>query len=280
MSVARTARMVASRAYRRLHPTPAEAAWRRIVREADRSPRYTAGRLRLLDLDVEYPDAQSLAPQWHDLFVRETLAFDPGTDEPRVLDCGANVGLATLWIRRAFPRARVTAFEADPVIARMLAANLARNGCADVEVVAAAAWRGGGTLVFRREGSDSGAVDEVGADTEGERVRVPAVRLRDWVAGSRVDLLKLDVEGAERVLLGDLADVLDRVRALHVEVHDFDAARRLLPGCLEILSAAGFTYALDDFAVADWRQGTRPSGPFRHARSGWIVLVRAWREPR
>ncbi|MGE3188483.1 MAG: FkbM family methyltransferase [Vicinamibacterales bacterium] len=278
MSVVREARALASRVYHRLRPTPAEAAWRRIVHEAERSPRYTAGRARLLGLDLEYPDATSLAPQWHDLFVRETLAFAPGTDAPRVLDCGANVGLATLWIRRAFPRARVTAFEADPRIAQTLRANLDRNGCADVEVVAAAAWREAGTLLFRREGSDSGAVDEVGADTEGERVRVPAVRLRDWVADDHVDLLKLDVEGAERVLLVDLAVVLDRVRALHVEVHDFDPARRLLPACLERLSAAGFTYALDDFAVADWRKGTRPPGPFRHARGGWVVLARAWRE--
>jgi hypothetical protein len=146
-------------------------------------------------------------------------------------------------------------------------------------VVAAAAWRETGTVMFRREGSDSGAVDLVGADTPGEPVVVPAVRLRDWVAGSAcVDLLKMDVEGAELVLLRDLEDVLDRVRAMHVEVHDFDAASRLLPECLQRLTGAGFTYALDDFGVADWREGTRSSGPFHHARSGWVMLVRAWRE--
>ncbi len=278
MSAWRLLRSLASRAKRRLRPTPAEAAWRQIVAAGARAPRYSAGRLSLCGLDIEYPDALSLAPQWHDLFVRQTLAFTSATDAPRVLDCGANVGLATLAVKRAYPRARVTAFEADPAIAAVCARNLARNGAGDVQVVAAAVWREAGEVAFRQEGSDSGAIEGVAADTRGTSVTVPAVRLRDFVVREPVDLLKLDVEGAEWVLLEDLEGALDHVRALHVEVHDFDPATRLLPRCLALLERARFTYALDDFAVAGWRpEGTR-RGPFRLAVPSWIVLVRAWRD--
>ncbi|MGE3274102.1 MAG: FkbM family methyltransferase [Vicinamibacterales bacterium] len=269
---------LAARAWRHLRPTPAEAAWHRIVRDADRVARRTPGRLRLLDMDLAYPDAHSLAPQWHDIFVRETLAFAPRTDRPRILDCGANVGLASLWLHRAFPGSRITAFEADPAIADLLADNLARNGARDVEVVPAAVWTETGRVRFRREGTDSGAVDAIGADTPGTVAEVDAVRLRDWVAREHVDLLKLDVEGAELVLLQDIRDQLHQVDAMQLEVHDFDPARRILPACLELLSAAGWTYALDDFAVAHWRWGAEPFGPFRRAGRGWVVLVRAWRQ--
>ena len=114
MSLLQVARTVGSAARRRLRPTPEEAAWRAIRLRAERQPRRTPGMLRLMDLEIEYVDALSLAPQWHDIFVRRTLDFRPATDTPLVLDCGANIGLASIWIKRAFPRARITAFEADP----------------------------------------------------------------------------------------------------------------------------------------------------------------------
>lgn len=278
MPLARRLRGLASRAYHRLWPTPEMAAWRRLVVEGERRGRYEAGRLRLMDLDLEFPDAASLSPQWHDLFVRETLAFEAGTDAPRVLDCGANVGLASLWVKRRYPRARITAYEADPAIAAICQRNLARNGAADVEVIAAAVWREAGEIAFRQEGSDSGAVELVAVDTPGTLRTVPAVRLRDEVARAPVDLLKLDIEGAELAVLEDIEDVLPQVVAIHVEVHDFDARARLLPRCLLLLERAGYTVALHDFAVAGWRPGAARRGPFRHAVPSWIVLVRAWRD--
>lgn len=278
MPFARHLRGLASRAYRRLRPTPEMAAWRRLVAEGERRKRYETGRLRLMDLDIEFPDATSLSPQWHDLFVRETLAFEARTDAPRVLDCGANVGLASLWLKRRYPAARITAYEADPAIAAICQRNLTRNGATDVDVVAAAVWREAGEVTFRQEGSDSGAVERVAADTPGTTVTVPAVRLRDEVARGPVDLLKLDIEGAELAVLEDLEDVLPSVGAIHVEVHDFDPRARLLPRCLLLLERVGYTVALDDFAVAGWRPAAGPRGPFRHAVPSWIVLVRAWRD--
>ena len=231
-----------------------------------------------MDLDIGYVDALSLAPQWHDIFVRRTLSFDAGTDGPRVLDCGANVGLASIWIKRAYPRARITAFEADPAIYGVLRRNLQLNQLNDIEAVHAAVWRDTQPIPFRSEGTDSGAIDQVAADTPGAVVEVPAIRLRDYLAHEQVvDLLKLDIEGAEGEVLADAADLLPRVAALHVEVHDFDARHRLLPRCLTLLEEHGFAYALDDFSSATWRGGVTAQGPFTNAVPAWVVLVRAWR---
>jgi FkbM family methyltransferase len=265
-------------ARRRLWPTPEEQAWRAIRDRAEREGRRTPGELRLMDLDIAYVDALSLAPQWHDIFVRRTLAFRAASAAPRVLDCGANVGLASIWIKREYPQARITAFEADPAIFAVLQRNLQRNHLTNVEAVHAAVWRDSQPITFRCEGTDSGAVDQVAADTPGAACEVPAVRLRDLlIDGPAVDLLKLDIEGAEAEVLADAADALDRVRAIQVEVHDFDARRRLLPRCLELLEQRGFEYALDDFASASWRASGEPRGPFAKAVPAWIVLVRAWR---
>jgi len=263
--------------WRRMHPPPAEADWRRACRLADRTPRHRAGRIRLLAYDLAYPDLLMLCPQWHDIFVRETLRFRARTGAPRILDCGANVGLATLFWKRCYPGARITAFEADPAIAAMLRDNLARNGAGDVEVVAKAVWVAGGTVRFVAEGADSGAIAGLSPGIDGPSVAVPAERLRDRLVREPVDLLKLDVEGAELDLLADCAGVLDRVSAIHVEVHDFTPARRLLPAVLELLDRAGFTTALDDLLPITWRPCTAPPSPFARGQACWLTLVRAWR---
>lgn len=275
--LARDLRRVAGGIRRRLWPSPQAAALRILMRAADRQPRYTAGRLRAMGFDLEYPDACSLVPQWNDLFVRGTLRFTPAVPSPRILDCGANIGLASLWLQRRFPAARITAFEADPALAAMLRRNLSANGV-PAEVVAAAVWSSAGTVRFRCEGSDSGAVDAVAADTPGPVQEVPAVRLRDWIAREPIDLLKIDVEGAELEILEDCVDVLGNVAALHLEVHDFHPERRLLPRCLLLIERAGLCYALDDLHQASWRRGAPGAGPFGGV-SAWVVAVRAWRRP-
>jgi hypothetical protein len=76
-------------------------------------------------------------------------------------------------------------------------------------------------------------------------------------------------------VLRDAAGALGQVRAVQMEVHDFDAAERRLPACLDLLTREGFAYTLDDLHQASWRPGARPAGPFPGVAS-WVVLVRAW----
>jgi FkbM family methyltransferase len=276
MTAVRTARGLLGRAWRRLNPSPEQAARQRFEHEANRVPRHMPGRIRLLDLEIEYADALSTVPQWDDIFVRENLRFEPATPAPRVLDCGANIGLATLWLKRQFPGAVVTAFEADPTIAAILRRNLAANGALDVEIVEAAVWTSEGTVAFSSEGSDSGSVASLGV-TAGRSIEVRAVRLRDRMVGERIDLLKLDIEGAERDVLGDCVDALGSVRAIHMEVHDYDPRVRRLPACLDALTRAGFRYTLADLHQTDWRSDMSRPGPFSGV-AGWVIAVKAWRE--
>ena len=56
------------------------------------------------------------------------MSVSTATSTPRILDCGANVGLASLFFRRLYPQARITAFEADPALFAILEANLDANG--------------------------------------------------------------------------------------------------------------------------------------------------------
>jgi FkbM family methyltransferase len=274
----RRARRKATAIGRRMFPSPEIGAWRRAWHLAETTPRFTPGRIRMMEYDLQYSDLLSLCPQWQDIFVRRTLDFEAGTEAPRILDCGANVGLASLFFKRRYPRARVTAYEADPALFAMLDRNLKANGAADVETRHAALWTSTGTLAFRCEGSDSGMIETLAGVVDGESRTVPSLRLRDVLAAEPVDLLKLDIEGAEDAVLADCEPVLDRVRVLVMDLHEFDPAIRQAPRVLERLTRHGFTYAIDEFVALPWRPPVAASGsPFPGKALTWAMTVRAWR---
>lgn len=277
MSTARRARRTLGAIKRRIFERPEQAAWRHACELAETTPRFTPGRIRLMDYDLRYADLLTLCPQWQDIFVDASLAFETGNPAPRILDCGANIGLASLFYKRRYPAARITAFEADPAIAALLADNLRANGAADVEVLAGAAWTEAGEITFQADGADAGAVASVSGAPGGLAKTVPAVRLADWLAREPIDLLKLDIEGAEAAVLADCDAALANVRAILLEVHEFDPGRRRSPEILQRLERAGFAYAVTHVTPLPHRAGRATIGPFPHRASVWVEAVSAWR---
>jgi FkbM family methyltransferase len=263
---------------RRIFESPEKAAWRVACRQANVTPRFTPGRIRLMDLDVHYADLLTLCPQWDDIFVKRALEFATSSPAPRILDCGANVGLASLFFRRAYPNARITAFEADPALFALLDANLRANGASEVHARQAAVWTSSGTLTFQCEGADSGMVGSLPGAVNGSPAVVPSLRLRDVLEEEPVDLLKLDIEGAEAVVLEDCEPLLRKVNALVMDLHEFDAAHRQVPRVLELLTRSGFVYSIGEFVPLTWREPKAAAGtPFPGRPMLWAMTVRAWR---
>ena len=286
----RVMRGAAGAIYRRLFPTPELAAWRHAERRAGATPRYTPGSIRMLDYELQYSDLLTFCPQWHEIFVAGALDFRALSAAPRILDCGGNVGLASLFFKRRFPAARITAYEADPALFAIMKTNLAANGASDVETVQAALWITNGRVTFRAEGSDSGGIDGLPGTLAGASVDVPSLRLHDVISqganpsresdgpAERIDLLKLDIEGAEDAVLADCEPVLHRVGAIVMDLHEFAPGDRQTPRVLNLLTRAGFTYAVDEFVPQPWRPPVAPAtSPFPGKALVWSMTVRAWR---
>jgi len=263
---------------RRLFEPPEQAAFRHAWHLAETTPRFTPGTIRMMEHDIRYSDLLSFCPQWRDIFVKRVLDFAADSRSPRILDCGANVGVASLFFHQRYPDARITAFEADPALCAMLDANVKANGAATVEARHAALWTSTGTLSFRCEGSDSGMIESLPGAVAGASTVVPSLRLRDLLEAEPIDLLKLDIEGAEDAVLADCEPVLHRVKAMVMDLHEFEPAVRQAPRVLELLTRAGFTYAVDDFVALPWREPLAGAGsPFPGKPLQWAMTVRAWR---
>jgi FkbM family methyltransferase len=270
-AVIRRLRGLAGRVQRDLWPTAEGAVLRELEHRAQREPRRTRGTIDMPPYAFAYADAMTTWPQWDEIFMHRTLAFDASTSDPRILDCGANVGIASMYFKRRYPDARITAFEADPDLATICAGNLTPFG---VEVVAAAVWISSGSTPFVREGSDAGAVASV-TSLQGPTAVVPAVRLRDYL-NEPVDLLKLDIEGAELPVLEDCADALETVAAMTIDLHEFDMKRRQTGRLFDLLTSAGFQFELRNVVPLAERSGAFQS-PFEDAAPTWAAMVRAWR---
>lgn len=168
------------------------------------------------------PHEAELAP------ILEGLLPDGGT----LLDVGAHVGHWTLRLARS-RAARVVAVEANPATARTLRRHIAMNDLDDqVRVVEVAAWDGRAWLRLEDENGKleggSTRVLEVGEDLEATAAAdlVPARRLdevigRDGHLAGRLDLVKVDVEGADLRALRGMAGLLEAYRpTLFIERHD------------------------------------------------------------
>lgn len=122
------------------------------------------------------------------------------------LDIGANIGAYALFVAAlAGPRARILAVEPQPDVFDRLTYNIAQNPFGTVKAVACAVADKAGELTLfvdpRNRGESSLKI--VGTN-EGARIRVPAVTLLDLARSEgidRIDAIKLDVEGAEDLIL-------------------------------------------------------------------------------
>ena len=256
-------------------PSPELAILNELEHRARVESRRTAGSVSAPPYHFEYADALSTWPQWDDIFVHSSLAFKTQNPRPRILDCGANIGLASLFFQRAYPSARITAFEADPDLAAVCARNLCGDASVAVDVRQAAVWIDNGHVDFLCEGADSGAIASLHTAVSGPRVRVRAERLREWL-DEPIDLLKLDVEGAELPVLTDCRERLQNVSAMIVEVHEFNPGHRQTGALLDLLEHEGFMLEMRSLASLPWREAHVES-PFPGFSSVWVATIRAWR---
>lgn len=123
------------------------------------------------------------------------------------VDVGANIGTITVPIARARPDARLLSIEADPAIYRVLQENVARNGRTNVQTVCCVAGSADSAAVpFYRAPEDKFGMGSIGPQFDAEPITLTQRALDTVLAAlniAQVDVVKIDVEGAEaRVLRG------------------------------------------------------------------------------
>jgi FkbM family methyltransferase len=195
----------------------------------------------------------------YELFAEDAYRFEPLAGrlpaDFTALDIGGQVGCFSVALAKRFPQCRVFTFEASPATAGWLRENVATNGLGErVTVTAKAVSDHAGTLEFADNGKGSGLNGLTAPDGSGV-ISVDCVTFADAVAaaGSEVDLVKIDTEGAEYaiVLASETADWAT-VRSVVLEHHPVPG--RSWTELRDFLTGAGFV--IDRHEVADHELGT------------------------
>jgi FkbM family methyltransferase len=155
------------------------------------------------------------------------------SDVKTILDIGANVGAATVYLAISYPQAHVYAFEPgrDPLSLLQKNVELLRN----VSVFPFGLYSRNQTLSLFRGKNDSvesSVCPTTRTDNESEQIRlVNASQFLSEHGIKSVDILKIDTEGCEISILHSLSKYLPEVKVLHVEYHS-ERDRRLIDGIL------------------------------------------------
>ncbi|MGE9289829.1 MAG: FkbM family methyltransferase [Puniceicoccales bacterium] len=212
------------------------------LRALRQKPRYEPGEISLFNADWSYPDALSFYHIFSEIYRAGIYDLSEEKESPLIIDLGANIGVADVFWKMRFPQARILAVEADPQIVHYLEENLRKNRCEGVEVIQKAVWSHSDGIYFQSEGADSGAVTLEA--TSGDVLKIPTITLTELCGDEVVDLLKVDIEGAEEEVLIGQEDDLKNVRRIFCEYHSFPGRDQRLDELLATFRRAGFRYQL------------------------------------
>jgi FkbM family methyltransferase len=161
----------------------------------------------------------------------------------QVVDLGANIGLFGAFIRRRFPTARIVAFEPHPANAAVLRQSIEANGGNDRwRLVQACAQNADGEVPL---GLYDFTTSRIEANSAREVV-VPALDVFPFLED--VDLLKIDIEGAEWPILTDPRFGAGVARTLALEYHPFGSPEPDTHAlALRLLQRAGYETRVSDY---------------------------------
>jgi len=182
--------------------------------------RYPApiGRIQLLLRTNSGSDAFIQGEVFHHRYYDLPLDAPPAT----ILDLGANIGLTAVYFGRVYPGARLACVEPVPDNLRLLERNLELNAI-KAEVIAGAVHSADGKLRIELGAMDYGhKVSDESRQPPGQFVEVAAYSvptLLKRLGWKRIGLLKVDIEGHEKVLFAADCDWLNLVDAMCIECH-------------------------------------------------------------
>ena len=137
---------------------------------------------------------------------------------PIIIDGGANVGYSALYFAKAFPDAKVIAFEPDRRTYDCLRRNT--SGRDQIDAIHGALWTHAQGVRISPDSDQASWSCHV--STEGERQpSLVLSRIFDENPLWQPLIVKLDVEGAEREIIESSPDIFRTAACIMIEPHDF-----------------------------------------------------------
>lgn len=147
-----------------------------------------------------------------------------------IIDAGANVGYTSLFFLANFPEAHIVGIEPDDQNYKLLEQNVTANASAPYVLLKKALWKNSGPVTMSDSFRDHREWSRQVVDTPGAGLKtstqlegIPLDELFQVAGTVSIDILKIDIEGAEKEVFSDFnssIEVLKKVKFLIIELHD------------------------------------------------------------
>ena len=166
-------------------------------------------------------------PVYDEVLLKEDYRIDVPIHPSTILDCGANIGLTTVYFNNKFPDAKIICIEPESSNYEMLRENVGQHK--NIVTYQAGIWNKSTYLTIENEQAEKYAFT-VRETSEITKETVRAISIPDVMKENQwetIDILKIDVEGAEKELFASNYDNwLPKTKLIIIELHD-----RMKPGC-------------------------------------------------
>jgi FkbM family methyltransferase len=221
-----------------------------------------------------------------------------------ICDIGACEGEDSVRYARAFPRARVFAFEPLPANQALVRANFARHAVPNAELVPLALSDRAGEATFHVSSgrptdlfagenwnygnkSSSLLAPAAAGPMHGwiefkEAITVPTGRLDDFCAQrglGHIDFIQMDVQGAEQLVLAGATAMMPHITAIWLEVSDREhyAGQALASDITRLMKGHGFKLVHSVHLSAATGEGDHLYVNLRHVRTWPYAATRRLR---
>jgi len=189
--------------------------------------------LRFDKLRVDGENLKELRGLKQEIFDQRLYDLNLGKPNPLIIDAGSHVGLATIFFKTKWPNCQIIAIEPHPENIKYFRHNLWQNHLdSQINLIEKALdTKIGERPLYFDDSPDqwystSGFIKGAWNHTQtSNSIMVPTITL-DSLISEPIDLLKMDIEGAEVSVLTASAQSLPQIRHLVVECHQLTPSRK------------------------------------------------------
>jgi len=211
---------------------------------------------RIMGFLVSSTDYISIFSGYREIFFRNLYLFKSKKQAPLILDCGANIGLATIFFKWIYPNCEIHSFEPDEKIFKILKKNIRQNALNNVYLYNYAITDENKKISFyTNNNSMMSSVKSNHSFNLGNKVTVNSISLSLFIRkyiNREIDLLKLDIEGAEDLVIKDLQhnNLLKNINEWIIEYHHkFGKDSSKLGDFLCLFEKENFEYQIDTINI-------------------------------
>lgn len=185
---------------------------------------------------------------FRDIFLLNELVLPVSIHPKLIIDLGAYIGLSAIYYKEAYPDSTLICVEPEDSNFELLKNNTSQFS--QVQTIHSGVWSKNVGLKISNQSVEKWAfsLEEVPDGEEYDVFAVTVDSLLENSGFSHIDILKVDIEGAEKQLFSVGCEKwIDKVNILVLELHD-----RIIPGCSDAVYNA-----LDMSQWTEYRKGEK-----------------------